>query len=496
MEETAPALHSSGSSDVECVVCIGRKRKAEQACLECMASYCDIHLDLHNTLHVGKRHRLVEANEKLQEKICPDHDKLLEVYCRTDQQCICYLCITDKHSGHDVIKMEKEVTDKQIQLGEMQRRTTDIIEAKEKDMQEIRQAVEAFKTSAQKALENNERNFTELIQSIKDNQSKVTELIQGQAEAAVRQADGFIETLNQGINNLRNINAKLQNLELLSHTNNDVQFLESAMPMPSLNEYKKPFVLLVHPYCSFEHATEAVSELKKKLNIISQWSLLTISGRVKNTGIVTSPPPQTREEFLQYASKLTFNTNTAHESLCLSKGDSQVTATHLLQDYPDHSKRFDCRAQILCNEALRGSPQYWEVEFGGGCWVCIAVSYQRICRKGKRGPLFGRNPYSWGLRCKWASFEFWHNNKQTEVKYQTHCSTIGVYLDHSAGILAFYNASDMSLIYKTQMLFTEPVYPGFGLAGSGSYVRLCNQAEKVSDTSSPAFNFDSSDSSS
>lgn len=124
MEEKASAFNSSKSLDVECSACTGWKRKAEQTCLECLSSYCDFHLDLHNTLHVGKRHRLVEAIEELQGKICPHHDKLQEVYCRTDQQCICHLCITDNHRGHDVIAIEMEVMNKQVRKCDVKYRCT------------------------------------------------------------------------------------------------------------------------------------------------------------------------------------------------------------------------------------------------------------------------------------------------------------------------------------------------------------------------------------
>ncbi|CAM4589692.1 unnamed protein product [Leuciscus chuanchicus] len=474
MEDTAPALHSSGSTDVECNACVGRKRKAEQTCLECVESYCDIHLDLHNTLH-GKRHRLVEPNATLQENICPDHGRMLEIFCHTDQRCICHLCITDKHRGHNVIAMEAEVANKQVKLGELQKRNIDIIEAKEKDVQELKQAVEIFRVSANKALEKNEREFTELIQFLKDNQTKVTELIQGQTQTAVKQAEGFIKTLLQEISHMKTLDADLQQLRLLSHTDNNVRFLESPVSLPSLTEYTKPFVFHVHPYNSFERDSMAVNELTKKLNMTSKLSLLTISKKVKNTRILTSPPPKTREEFLQYASKLTFNTNTAHESLVLRKDDREVIASNLIQDYPEQAQRFNSRAQILCNERLRGSPKYWEVEFGGGTWVCIAVSYQGIRRKGKQRTLFGRNSHSWGIRCYGSWIEFWQDNKKIFSKIKSRGYKIGVYLDYRAGILAFYDVSDnMSLIYKHQTVFREPVYPGFGLAGKGSYVRLCD----------------------
>lgn len=48
-------------------------------------------------------------------------------------------------------------------------------------------------------------------------------------------------------------------------------------------------------------------------------------------------------------------------------------------------------------------------------------------------------------------------------------------MDHGIGVLEFYNVSDdMSLIYKAQTNFTEPVYAGFGLGGKGSHIMLCD----------------------
>ncbi|RXN03433.1 tripartite motif-containing 16-like protein [Labeo rohita] len=185
-----------------------------------------------------------------------------------------------------------------------------------------------FKASANKALEKNEKSFAELIQSMKDNQSKVTELIQGQTESAVKQAEGFIKTLEQDITNMLTLGADLQHLEMLSQTNNDVRFLERAVSLPSLTEYKKPYVFLVRPYNSFERDSMAVDELIEKLNTTSKLSLVTVSRKVKNTRILTLPPPQTRKKFLQYASKLTFNTNSAHESLILRNENKEAALFH------------------------------------------------------------------------------------------------------------------------------------------------------------------------
>ena len=80
----------------------------------CLASYCDVHVQPHYESAAFKKHKLVSAFKRLQETICPRHDKLLEVYCRTDRRCICYLCLTDEHKGHDTVLAETEIQHKQV----------------------------------------------------------------------------------------------------------------------------------------------------------------------------------------------------------------------------------------------------------------------------------------------------------------------------------------------------------------------------------------------
>lgn len=114
---SAPASQSlAGPEDVECDACTGSKNKAVKSCLVCLASYCETHLQPHYESTAFKKHKLVTASKRLQETICPQHDKLLEVYCRIDRKCICYLCLTDEHKGHDTVLVETEIQEKQVGL--------------------------------------------------------------------------------------------------------------------------------------------------------------------------------------------------------------------------------------------------------------------------------------------------------------------------------------------------------------------------------------------
>ncbi|KAF5882679.1 E3 ubiquitin/ISG15 ligase TRIM25-like, partial [Clarias magur] len=112
VQATPPAQSLAGPEDVKCDSCTERKHKAIKSCLVCLASFCETHLQPHYKSPAFKKHKLVEASRRLQEKICSKHDKLLEVYCRTDQQCICTLCMLDEHKGHDTVSAAAERAEK------------------------------------------------------------------------------------------------------------------------------------------------------------------------------------------------------------------------------------------------------------------------------------------------------------------------------------------------------------------------------------------------
>uniref|UniRef100_A0A8C2BY60 Uncharacterized protein n=1 Tax=Cyprinus carpio TaxID=7962 RepID=A0A8C2BY60_CYPCA len=109
-----PADCDAGAGDVQCDVCTERKYKAVKSCLVCLESYCQNHLEQHESWFRGKRHNLTDATGRLQEMICQKHEKLLEVFCRTDQKCICMQCTIDEHKSHDTVSTAAQRTENQV----------------------------------------------------------------------------------------------------------------------------------------------------------------------------------------------------------------------------------------------------------------------------------------------------------------------------------------------------------------------------------------------
>uniref|UniRef100_A0A8C6LBT2 Uncharacterized protein n=1 Tax=Nothobranchius furzeri TaxID=105023 RepID=A0A8C6LBT2_NOTFU len=139
--QAAPAdLCYAGPEDVACDVCTGIKLKAIKSCLVCLASFCEKHLQPHYGSAPFKKHKLVEPSKNLQENICSCHDEVMKMFCRTDQQCVCILCLMEDHKGHDIVSAVTERAEKQKELEK-----------------------KCISRSADKAVEDSEKIFSEMI---------------------------------------------------------------------------------------------------------------------------------------------------------------------------------------------------------------------------------------------------------------------------------------------------------------------------------------------
>ncbi|KAG5281458.1 hypothetical protein AALO_G00072440 [Alosa alosa] len=289
LQATTSAKYSAGPKNVECDVCTGRKLKAVKSCLDCLLSYCESHLKVHNDVNPGRKHSVVDATGQLQERICSRHKKVLEIFCRTDQSCICYLCTMDEHKGHDTITADAEWENKQKQLGQTQRRFQQRIQEREKELQELRKAVETLKSSAQTAVEDSERIFTEMIRSIERRRSEVTELIRAQEKAEVSRAEGLLKQLEQEIAELKRRDAEL---EQLSHTEDHIHFLKNIPSFRKSPRSKDLPSMTSNQSFSFKAVKESVSavkkQLKEKLDGIFKQEVAKISAAVAHIQIIQS----------------------------------------------------------------------------------------------------------------------------------------------------------------------------------------------------------------
>ncbi|XP_028658765.2 tripartite motif-containing protein 16-like isoform X2 [Erpetoichthys calabaricus] len=450
----------AGPGDVECDFCTGKKFRAVKSCLTCMASYCQTHLQPHYEVAALKHHKLVDPDRNLKEKFCGKYQKSLEMFCRTDKTFICLMCAVNEHNSHEKSALETEREGKKKQLVETQSEIRKRLEDKEKKLKKTRSTVEEMKVSVKQKMEEHDKSFTALIQCIEEAHKKLTEKIREQEKRNIEKAEGVMEQLEKEIEELKRKDVELKKL---SETKDHVHFLQTFSSCCVLPADGDSLSFTVKADFSSEGLLKEMSDLKKSLEKISQWEILTWTppGCEASFFTLRLPEPQSREEFLQYFCPLTLDINTAHRDLRLSEGNKKVTCEMTKTKYPDHPDRFDCCVQVLCREALTGTRCYWEVEFSGD-FMMIGVAYKGLSRKGDGEEcILGINDKSWNLVWSHSQYSVCHNNNQTAIS-APYSPRIGVYLDWPAGSLSFYSISHtMTLLHRFNTSFTEPLYPGF-----------------------------------
>ncbi|XP_078029234.1 tripartite motif-containing protein 16-like [Epinephelus lanceolatus] len=445
--QAAPADHCyAGVEDVACDVCTGRKLKALKSCFVCLVSFCENHLQPHYESSAFEKHKLVEPSKKLQENICSRHDEVMKLFCRTDQQCLCYLCSMDEHKGHDIVSAAAERTERQRELEVSRQNIQQRIQDREKDVKLLQQEVEAISRSADKAVEDSEKIFTELIRLMEERRSDVEQQVRSQQETEVSRVKELQEKLEQEITELKRKDAEL---EELSHTEDHTQFLHNYPSLSALSESTHSSSFNIRPLRYFEDVTAAVSEVRDKLQDVLRETWTNFSRTVTDVDVLltdSKPQPKTRAEFLKYSREITLDPNTAHKLVVLSEGNRKATFVTKYQSYPSHPDRFTEYRQVLSRDSLTGRC-YWEVEWSGR-EAYVAVAYKSISREGwSKECEFGQNDKSWALNF-----------------YKNHYPRVGVYLDHRAGILSFYSVSEtMTLLRRVQTTFTQPLYAGLWL---------------------------------
>ncbi|KAG9274472.1 hypothetical protein AMEX_G11395 [Astyanax mexicanus] len=279
--------------EVLCDVCTEEKLKAFKSCLNCGATFCKTHLELHSGGKL-KNHKLIHPVENLEDYICQKHERPMELFCRDDQTGVCQFCTETDHKNHNTVPIEEESGEKKTQLGETQTEVQQMIQDRLMEIKEIKHSVDIRKRNTEKEISDSVEVFTALIRSIERSQAELLEVMEEKQKAAERQAEEFIKDLEQEITELKRRDTEL---EQLSHTEDHLHLLQiypSLCRPPHTTNWTD---ISVDPHLSVETVRNTLSQLQK------------ISSELKR--------------IQQYAVDVTLDPDTAHPYLILSKDGKQ-----------------------------------------------------------------------------------------------------------------------------------------------------------------------------
>ncbi|XP_064180284.1 E3 ubiquitin/ISG15 ligase TRIM25 isoform X2 [Anguilla rostrata] len=216
------------AAPIKCDACMGGK--ACKTCLTCMASYCVEHMRPHQENPVFATHQLREPLADLQGRICPDHSKIMELFCIQHGRCICSFCLQQEHKGctfrtpdEQRFLQESDLKKKLPQLDGMIEKTQLVLS----QMKEQQSVLKASATNRKRELEMMYRQIREMLD--RDEQQAVKS-VDKEEEGAQSKLFSMMKRFDQNVEEMSGARDGIT--RLLAQTQS-LAFLQASVDLPS-----------------------------------------------------------------------------------------------------------------------------------------------------------------------------------------------------------------------------------------------------------------------
>ncbi|NXJ83524.1 TRI25 ligase, partial [Trogon melanurus] len=503
---------------------------ALQTCLTCTASFCAEHLRPHQESPAFRDHQLCPPLRDLQQRKCPQHNKLFEFFCSQHSSCICSLCLLGHKLCHtsplQVAKANAEsalkkklmelhnqseravramntVKTSQSQIAETASRKKDLMRS---EFFEIKTLIEERENQSLKVIADEEKrvcNKFDYVYGILGSKKKEIEALKDQIEMALSEGDDIlflkraaalqqtstkdayvpvIEMDQNLIHSTYQSAINLKDIVKLSVTQCKEKKAE-ANPVPG--KTKPPAVALQNKTVA---GKKPLGPSNTQGFFPSGQTLFSSVDTAPTVGIPNAPTAsvtaaatkelidsflkKSREELLQYAANITLDYNTAHNKVVLSDTYTRMCVSDIPLNHTPHPQRFTDCSQVLGHQCFKRGVHYWEVELQQNNFCGIGICYGSMVRQGPESRL-GRNSSSWCIEWFNSKISSWHNDVEKCLP-NVKTTKIGVLLHCEGGFVIFMAVGEKhNLIYKFKAQFTEALYPAFWLFSSGTVLSLC-----------------------
>ncbi|XP_033971331.1 E3 ubiquitin-protein ligase TRIM21-like [Trematomus bernacchii] len=424
--------------EVPCDACTGTRLKALKSCLVCLASYCETHLEPHLKNAGFKRHQLIDPEENLESRMCVKHFKLLELFCKTDQVCVCMLCTVLDHKTHDVIPLKEGYEGKKAELGKTEAEIQQMIQKRRLKIQEMNRSVELSKEGADREIADGVQVFTALKESVERSQAELIDTIKEKQRETEEQAEGFIKELEQEISELKKRSSEV---EQLSRSEDQLHLLQSFTSLNAAPPTKNWTEVRVRPPSYEGTVRRAVTQLEETLS--KQMKKLLELKRVQ-----------------QYEVEVTLDPDTAQPRLILSDDGKQVKLGDVMKNLTDNPERFDSCPCVLAKQSFSSGRFYYEVQVKGKTEWDLGVARESINRKG----IISLTPQDgyWMIALRNENEYIAGASPPVRLSLKSQPEKVGVFVDYEEGLVSFYDVDAAALIYSfTGCCFKEKLYPYF-----------------------------------
>ncbi|XP_078128040.1 zinc finger protein RFP-like isoform X1 [Sander vitreus] len=374
--------------------------------------------------------------------MCTKHDKPLELFCKTDQTCVCMLCTVLDHKMHDVVPLNEGYEGKKVELWKTGAEIQQMIHKKRLKIKKIKQSVDLSKNDADRKIAEGVQVFTSLKESVERGLNELINTIKEKQKTTEKQAEAFIKELEQEISELMKRSTEVEQVlrsEDHLHLLQSVQSLNIQQPTPT-----KDWTEVSGSPSSYQGTVvKAVTQLEE-----------TLSKEMKK--LIESELKRVQ----QYAVDVTLDPDTAHPELILSDDGKQVNHCDVWKTIPNSKKRFSYRTSVLGKQSFSSGRLYFEVQVKEKTKWTLGVARESINRKGDI-TLSTEDGY-WTIWLRNGNEYKALAAPSVLLSLKSPPQKVGVFVDYEEGLVSFYDVDAAALIYSfTGCSFTEKLFPFF-----------------------------------
>ncbi|XP_039470174.1 E3 ubiquitin-protein ligase TRIM21-like [Oreochromis aureus] len=427
--------------EVPCDICTGTRLKALKSCLVCQESYCQTHLEPHLTKKGLKRYQLIDALENLEGRMCKKHDKPLELFCKTNETCVCVLCSVSDHKNHEFVPLREEYEGKKAELEKTEAEIQQMIQKRRLKIQQVKESVKMSKCAADRQKAEGVQVFTALKESVDRGLKELIKEIEDKQETTEKQAEGLIKDLEQEISELMK---RRSEVEQLSHSEDHLHLLQSFLTLKAAPPATDWTEVSVRPPSYEGTVVRAVAQLEETLRKLVKKKLFEAE----------------LKKVQQYAVDVTLDPDTASPVLILSDDGKQVYHSDVKKKLPDNPERFTRYCNVLGKQSFSSGRFYFEVQVKGKTKWDLGVARESINRKGEI-PLSPQNGF-WTVWLRNGNQYEANAGPSVPLCLQPGPEKVGVFVDYEEGLVSFYDVGAAALIYSfTGCSFTHKFHPYF-----------------------------------
>ncbi|XP_015247898.1 PREDICTED: E3 ubiquitin-protein ligase TRIM39-like [Cyprinodon variegatus] len=435
--------------EVTCDICTKPKLKASKTCLVCLASYCEIHLESHQNLN---KHKLIDPVSNLEDKVCKKHDKMLELYCCTDEECVCLICLNDDHTSHKVVPLERAFKDRKAIF--------DNLTSELKEMENVMSgSVRKNKDSVQRSRDMSVNDIGQLVQVwralvafLQRKQGELVKEIEEKQKESEKQAEDQITLLEQKLSDLKRRRSDIEKRIQLE----DYLYLLQSCQFKQIPENTYQIDQLTEQPTNVKIVKKSVAQIKER--VIKEVD--TLINKVRSSDFSEPPeqsdedenkrmgnsvqdawrPPKDRLMMIQQcnAVNVTLNSYSAHPHLTVSGDGKTLSLRQSEQWFPVLRWQFKSCCAVLANEGFNSGRFYYEVVVPNSQYLVLGVVKESVNRE------------VWPLSPEQGAW-LWFG-----PYFQENIEKIGVFVDYEKGEVSFYDVNSRTLLQSlTECCFTE-----------------------------------------